>query len=146
MSFSGLFEMFKDPSFGFNELITAVKELFFSVYNSDYILHIRSLVWGFFSHIERLVPLMLFATFVVIAFFGKRIYPVLRFILFFILGFGLGIYFLAPPILGLLPNLPTWVIGLAAGTVVSVLSKFLYPPLISVLLRYAMVSSSDLSG
>ena len=128
MSFTAIVDAFKDSSFGIGELFVAFKDFVYNIYNSDYIMQVREIMWSFFGQFDRLLPLALFAVFAVIAFFGKRIYPVLRFILFFLMGFGLGIYFLATPIIGMLPNMPVWLIGLAAGIVISVLSKFLYYP------------------
>ena len=128
MSFTAIVDAFKNSSFGIGELFAAFRDFVYNLYNSDYILQVRAIMWSFFGQFDRLLPLALFAVFAVIAFFGKRIYPVLRFILFFIMGFGLGIYLLAPPIIGMLPNMPVWLIGLAAGIVISVLSKFLYYP------------------
>ena len=128
VSFTAIVDAFKDSSFGIGELFAAFKDFIYHLYNSDHIIEMREIVWSFFGQFDRLLPLALFAVFAVITFFGKRIYPVLRFILFFIMGFGLGIYLLATPIVGMLPNMPVWLIGLAAGIVISVLSKFLYYP------------------
>ena len=108
------------------DMFAAVKDFFIGVFQSSYIQQLWQAFKGGLDHIDRLLPLVLFALFAVIAFFGKRIYPVLRFLVFFVLGFGLGIYLLAPLMLGVLPNMPPWIIGLAAGIVLSVLSKFLY--------------------
>ena len=108
------------------DMFAAVKDFFIGVFQSSYIQQLWQAFKGGLDHIDRLLPLVLFALFAIIAFFGKRIYPVLRFLVFFVLGFVLGIYLLAPPILGVLPNLPPWLIGLASGIVLSVLSKFLY--------------------
>ena len=105
MSFTAIVDAFKDSSFGIGELFVAFKDFVYNIYNSDYIMQVREIMWSFFGQFDRLLPLALFAVFAVIAFFGKRIYPVLRFILFFIMGFGLGIYFLATPIIGMLPNM-----------------------------------------
>ena len=135
MSFTAIVDAFKDSSFGIGELFAAFKDFIYNLYNSDHIIEMREIVWSFFGQFDRLLPLALFAVFAVITFFGKRIYPVLRFILFFIMGFGLGIYLLATPIVGMLPNMPVWLIGLAAG-IIGIVSTLILELPINFLLDY----------
>lgn len=118
------------------DLFNSVKGFFLGVLESSYLQNLWHAFKDGIAQIDKLLPLILFALCAVVTFFGKRIYPVLRFTLFLVLGFVLGVYLLAPPIVGLLPNLPPVIIGLAAGLVVSVLSKFLYYAAITAAVGY----------
>lgn len=74
------------------------------------------------------------------AFFGKKIIGVLKFFLFFVLGFFLAIHFLAP----ILPpqiDVPAWIIGLVVALIAAVLARFLYTLIYLVLFAYGTYAS-----
>lgn len=75
----------------------------------------------------------IYTSFIVIAiiccllsvFFGRKIIGVIKFFVFFVLGFFLATHFLAP----VLPSgmhIPPWLIGLVVALIAAILSKFIY--------------------
>ena len=86
-------------------------------------------VWNTFMSL--VAPI--YTSFIVIAiiccllsvFFGRKIIVVIKFFVFFVVGFFLSTHFLAP----LLPpqiDIPAWIIGLVVALIAAVLSRFLY--------------------
>ena len=72
-----------------------------------------------------------------IALFGQRLFPIIKFFAFFVAGFTLGAHLLAP----LLPpevTIPDWIVGIVVALVAAVLSRFLYLVLYIVAAGYAM--------
>jgi hypothetical protein len=72
------------------------------------------------------------------ALFGKKMFSVIRFVLFLGAGFLLGVHLLAPIILPVIEMLPPWLIGVVVGIVAAVLSKFLYYVVFAVAIGYSM--------
>ena len=91
--------------------------------------HLKTLsesVWAAIGVVVPFLPYIGIALALIVAFAGKRLFSVLRFLAFFSFGFVLGVHFLTPLISVPLPMIPTWVIGLVTGIVAAVLSKLLY--------------------
>jgi hypothetical protein len=123
----------------FGEFITCVKEARFtfgviweaivSLFNEAVSNPDVSAVWnGFLGAIESInsiVFIICTALALIVAFFGRKIYGAIKFVLFFALGFLLGTHLLTP----LLPadiSLPGWIVGIVLALILGVLSKFIY--------------------
>ena len=113
--------------------------LFISTVMADgYILTVTGFIWDNLSAFLVYVPIGIIAISLLVNLLGKRIFPVLRFVSFFAAGFFLGIYFLSPLIIPSLNGMPVWVIGIVVGTLVAVLSKYLYFGVLAVGAAYSV--------
>lgn len=91
-----------------------------------------------FAGIEAVIPFIILALALVILFVGKRLFLFIRCLAFFVFGFVIGVYLLAPYVLVVIPTLPTWFIGLIIGIVSAVLSRLLYIVLYAFVPGYVM--------
>ena len=124
--FVEFFEKVSTASFGFAEIGAMINGFIANLFASEHFAPLWEMLWGYIGFITPYIPFILLAFYAVVALFGKKLFSILRFLAFFVVGFALGVYFLSPLILGVLPAIPTWVIGLVVGIVAAVLSKLLY--------------------
>lgn len=126
MDFLQFVDAIVNARFGFPEIFAAIGTFFTWLASDPNI----SLIWDTLmqgiSFILPYISLVLLLFYIIIAAFGKRLFSLLRFLAFFVAGFALGIYFLAPLINAVIQNLPPWVIGIVIGIVSAVLSKIFY--------------------
>ena len=115
----------KEARFTFDVIWQAIVDFFTDVFANPDV----SAAWnGFLNLIQpvhTIAVIVGIALALVIAFFGRKIIGVLKFALFFAVGFLLGTHLLAP----LLPpeiTLPGWIIGVVAALIAGVLSRFIY--------------------
>ena len=115
----------KEARFTFSVIWEAIVSLFNEVVTNPDV----STLWsGFLGAIESIYSIVLVACValsLVVAFFGRKIYGAIKFVLFFAIGFLLGAHLLTP----LLPpeiDLPSWIVGVVLALILSVLSKFIY--------------------
>ena len=94
-------------------------------------------MWWHLRYVKPFLPFILFVIYTLVATLGNKMFGFLRFSVLFISGFIIGIYTLSPLVLEVMPNLPTWVIGLITGIVAGVLSKILYFLIVSGGLGYS---------
>ena len=126
MTFSAFFDMVKNAEFGLDSTINGINNFIAGVLESTHVAVLRDYLATHLSAVLPYIPYVLLAIYAVVLFGGKRLFPFLRFLVFFGVGFVLGVYYLSPLVLVPLPTLPTWVIGLVAGIVASVMAKLLY--------------------
>ena len=80
----------------------------------------------FIEPIGMFIGIALVALLLGLGFFGQRIFGFVRWLLVFIVGFFAGAGFLAPVLQIFAPALKASVVGLAAGLILAVLSRFIY--------------------
>ena len=97
-------------------------------------------MWWHLRYVKPFLPFILFVLYIVVSCVGNKMFGFLRFCVFFITGFIIGVYTLSPLVLDVMPKLPTWVIGLITGIVSGVLSKVLYAIFLTSLLSYSTYS------
>ncbi len=81
---------------------------------------------------------VLLAFSVLMAFFGKKLLGLQKFIAFLAVGFGAGEVYVAPLLVDILPSLPAWVSGLVIGLIAALLCKFLYWIAVAVAAGYSV--------
>lgn len=122
MSFTDILDSIQNVAYGFEEIIDYIVLFFTDLLLNDYVLEVL-------DFIEPALPYMPYITLgicLIVAFFGRRLFGLLRFLTFFVLGALIGIYMLGPIILDVMPDLPVWVIGVVTGIVAGVLAKIVY--------------------
>ena len=122
MSFAGFLGAVQNVTYGFEELLALIGVFFTDMLLNE---HVASAL-AFMNPIWQFMPYITLGVSVLLAFFGKKMFGLFRFLFFFTVGALTGIYMLAPIILGVMPSLPTWVIGVVTGVVAGVLSKIVY--------------------
>lgn len=80
----------------------------------------------FIEPIGMFIGVALIALLLGLGFFGQRIFGFVRWLLVFIVGFFAGAGFLAPVLQIFAPALKASVVGVAAGLILAVLSRFIY--------------------
>jgi hypothetical protein len=115
----------KEARFTFDVIWQAIVAFFGDVLSNPDV----SAVWnGFLSAIEPIYTIAIIVGIVlalVIAFFGRKLMGVIKFIAFFVAGFLVGTHVLAP----LLPPeiaIPGWISGIVLALIAGVLSRFIY--------------------
>ncbi len=101
-------------------------KIFYAVMSEPSIAPIIAYIDGFLGQWAMVVPFVLIALFITIGLFGRRMTNVIRYILFFVLGFFASVYWLVPLAQIYVPELPGYVVGLVIGIIASVLSRFIY--------------------
>ena len=135
------FSEFIDYLIGARFSFTYVWELLVSVYtsiasNSD-VLSIWDGIMNFLNPVSTAIPYIIMAFGLIVALFGKKMGGVLKFLGFFVIGFFIGVHFLAPVIPAEVP-IPIWVTGIVVAIVVAVLSKFVFVITASVTVLYSV--------
>ena len=69
---------------------------------------------------------ILLALALIVAFFGKKLLGVMKFLLCFVAGYALGVYYLAAPVQSIFEAIPSWAVGLAVGVVAALLCSLVY--------------------
>lgn len=124
-SFSEFIECLARAQFGFKSIWEALVDLYYSVTRNP---DIEDIWEGFMTALEPIMvamPFIIMIIGIVIGLFGKKMFFVLKFAACFLLGFIVGVYFLAPVIPESIP-IPAWVIGLVIAVIFAVLFKFVY--------------------
>jgi len=98
---------------------------------------IWSTVNDFISPIVTFLPYILIIAGFLVAFFGKKMGGLVKFLGFFFIGFVIGVQFLAPVIPPEVPIAP-WIVGIVVAVVAAVMSKFLFVAVFSVLVLYSV--------
>lgn len=127
-----------NPTITFDEIFAAIGAFFMTFITDPGVLGLWD---GFASAIGVVLPYMpfiLLAFYLVVTFFGKKLFSLLRFLTFFVAGYALGVLLLAPQVLAMMPAIPDWAIGVAAGLIAAILSKFLYFITIVVAVGYSV--------
>ena len=79
-----------------------------------------------FSTLAAIMPYITVSLMFLFIFFGKKILPVIKFAVSFIVGFGFGVYLVAPLLNDAIGTVPSWVSGLLIAILASVLYRLIY--------------------
>lgn len=101
----------------------------------DGVSQIHSALIGFVDPVYGLLPYIFIFLSLIVAFFGKKILGILKFLAIFVTGFIFGAYFITPVFADLI-SVPSWVWGLVIGIVAAVLYRFVYYTLYGVSMVY----------
>ncbi|MBQ8720174.1 MAG: hypothetical protein IJY65_03990 [Clostridia bacterium] len=110
-------------SVGFEELGSAFSEMFSAIAASPTVMYVWEKLMSF--TIAPTYPYIMVLLGLGIAFFGKKMLPVLKFVAFFVIGFLIGSTFLAP-MLDKFVVMPYWIMGLALAIVTGVFNRLEY--------------------
>lgn len=132
-AFNSFFDVIKNGTYGFNELFAFLSQLWTNVFSNEHIVVITDSVN---SVVGSFLPFVLLGVYAAVLLFGKRIFGVVRFVAFFLVGFFLGTYYLADAVMGFFPSIPAFVVGTLIGLTLGVLSKPIYYVLYTVVACY----------
>ena len=135
-SFADFFTALWQGSFGFDKLYAWLYSVFFGMIDMPDLAFIKGTVDSFYFKLGYLFALILVVLSLLIAFFGKKLLPILKFLGFFVIGFTAGAYFVTP-LIEILLYIPAWVSGLVIGVVCAVLYRFIYYALYAILVTYS---------
>lgn len=136
MTFGGFFDAVFTVEYGFAEIYQAIAKFYSKIWADFNVNELVSGMWWHLRYVKPMLPFILLIIYAVVAMFGQKMYSVLRFSVFCLTGFIIGVYTLSPLVLEVLPTLPTWVIGLITGIVSGVLSKILHVIMLNAILGY----------
>ena len=140
MSFSEFFNAVKNAEFSFVGIGEWLASIYYSITENPDIVS----VWQFLTDTYNayLIPLTLL--FIVIgltvAFYGQKITGIIKFWVFFVIGFSVGVHYLSPIIPDTV-HIQSWIIGLVVAIVTAVLYKYLYYALIAAAVGYSVYLS-----
>ena len=135
--FSDLIDHLIGARFGFTYLWELIVALFRAVITNGDVQSIWATLKNFAYPVMAFVPYALMLAGLIVAFFGKKMSGILKFIALFIVGFALGVHFLVPVMPPEAP-IPAWIIGLVVAIVAAVLSKFLFVTTCSAVTLYSV--------
>ena len=115
------FNNFLAGKFGYDALKDAVVKFDNTVATNPDMSTIVDLVRSFAS----IIPFIMMASMLLIALFGKKLLPVIKFVSSFAAGFGLGVYFISPIVADIVA-IPAWVSGLVVGVLAALIYRLLY--------------------
>ena len=136
-SFGEFFSAVKEARFGFREVWQWITDLYYSITVNSDIADVWDAIMRVLDPIYSIVPYVLIALCIAVAFFGKKMMPVIKFSAFFVLGFVLGVYYITP-LLNDIIAIPPWVSGLVIAIVAAVLYRFLYFATYAVAVGYSV--------
>ena len=119
---SDFFSKFIAGDFGFDALKEAVIR-----FDKTVSAHPDMMVFSdFFNSVASVMPYVTMGVMLLFLFFGKKLLPQIKFVCSFFVGFGLGVYFLAPAVSGIISGLPAWVSGLVVALLLLAINRFFY--------------------
>lgn len=136
-SFGEFFDALKEARFGFGAFWQWVTDLYYSMTVNSDIAKIWNGLMNLIRPIYVVIPIILIIFAVLVALFGRKMMPVLKFFFFLVIGFALGVYFITPLVSRII-SVPGWVCGLVIGVVSAVLYRFLYLAFYSIACLYSV--------
>ena len=124
-SFGAFFEALWQTRFGFAQIWEWIVGVYQSAIEMPGLVELRASIDGFFAQMLGVLPYILIALCIIVAFAGRKIISVLKFLCFFFVGFLFGAYYISP-VLWTFVGVPSWAVGLAIGIVAAVLYRFVY--------------------
>ena len=124
-SFSEFFVCVREAKFTFGVIWDYIVSFYYALTENPSISAVWNGIMDVFHPVSIIFMLVVVAVCLAVAFFGRKIMPILKFLSFFVLGFVFGTHLLAP----LLPpevSIPDWIIGIVLALIAAVLSRFLY--------------------
>lgn len=136
-SFTEFIECLAQARFGFESIWEAIRDLYYSVTQNPDIESMWSGLMTALAPAANVIPFVIMLLGIVVGLFGKKMMWLIKFVAFFIFGFTVGVYFLAPVIPESIP-IPAWVTGLVIAAISAVLYKFIYIIVYSVGITYVI--------
>ena len=131
--FLNFFNDLKAGKFGYGALKDAVVD-----FNDTVATHAdMGMVMDLIKSFATFIPYIMMAAMLLMAFFGKKLLPVTKFVSFFAIGFGLGVYFIQPLVEDIV-SIPAWISGLVVGILAAIICRFLYVIFFGVAVFYAV--------
>ena len=124
--FMNFFYAIKDGAFGIDGSIAYIINFVKNMWASEAVATVKDWFFGLIAPIWVAVPFILLGFYVLLALAGKRLFGILRFLTFFVVGVLLGTYLLSPLVAKVIPQIPPFITGILTGIVAAVLSKILY--------------------
>ena len=124
-SIGAFFQALIQGEFGFYELWEYFVNLYYAVTKAPDVMNIWAALMKVIDPIYSVVPYIIIILCLVVAFFGKKLMPVLKFLGCFLVGFVCGVYFIGPSLMPII-NVPPWVCGLVLAIIAAVLYRFIY--------------------
>ncbi len=137
MTFAEFINTVKEAGFSFSGIRDWILWLYRSITHNEDIINIWDYIFSAFLNHTALFCLFFIAAGVFIALFGQRFAGIIKFLVFFVIGFTVGTHYLSP----LLPaeaNIKSWAVGIAFAIICAVLYKYLYYGLLSVAVGYTV--------
>ena len=103
-----------------------LREYLRTVYCEPSVLPVTLFFRDMLNAIDVALPYIVLIASLIIGFFGKRLFPYIRSIIFFGAGFVGGMLFCAPFVQQYIPAIPQLAVGIALGLLLAVLSRFVY--------------------
>ena len=124
-SIGAFFQALIKGEFGFYEVWEYFVNLYYAVTKAPDMMNIWAALMKALDPIYGAVPYILIGLCLIMAFFGKKLMPVLKFLGCFFVGFVCGVYFIGPLLMAVI-NVPPWVCGLVLAIIAAVLYRFIY--------------------
>lgn len=124
-NFSEFFVCVREAKFTFGVIWDYIVSLYYAVTKNPSVSVVWNGIMDGLSPVSIMFMLVVVAVCIVVALFGQRLLPIIKFCAFFVAGFALGTHLLSP----LLPpevNIPDWIVGIVVALIAAVLSRFLY--------------------
>ena len=113
------FNDFKAGKFGYGALKDAVVDFNGAVASEV------PVVTDFVASFAAYIPYIMMASMLLMAFFGKKLLPLIKFVSFFVGGFGLGVRFIHPLLADII-TMEAWISGLVVGILAALIYRLLY--------------------
>ena len=136
--FTAFFDTVKNGTFGFEQIFAYIAELWASILANEHIVGVTEWINTTLAAVLPFLPYILLGVYAILLLFGKRLFSLVRFIAFFLAGFVLGVYYLAPIVIGYFASIPAFVVGIVVGLLAAVLGKLLYYVAYSVAVGYSV--------
>ena len=127
----------KEARYGFGDIWSYLVTFYYTVTENPTVSAIWNAFMGAIAPAFAIVMILVILFSVSVSLFGQRMIGALKFMFFFVIGFVIGVQLLAPVI----PEgvrIPPWIVGLVVALITSVLYRFLYIGLYSVVVGYSV--------
>ena len=115
------FNKFVAGEFGYGALKDSVKKFDTTIAEHPDMSSFMALINSF----ADIIPYIMIASMFLILFWGKKLLPIIKFITSFAVGFGLGVYFIAPLIDDVV-SIPVWISGIVIGILAAIIYRLVY--------------------
>ena len=134
----GIINAIINPSVSFDEIFAAITGFLDAFVTNPGVLKLWDTIVSPMGSTLPFVHTLVLALCLAVAFFGKKMFSLLRFLSFLVLGYAVGLVIVAPILIPIMPTLPDWAVGLVIGFISAIVSKFLYFIVIAVAAGYAV--------
>lgn len=134
----GIIDSIIHPTVGYEAIFAAIGEFFNAFKSNPGVLGLWNSIVAAIGGALPYVHIITFAFCLLVAFFGKKIFSLLRFLSFLFIGYAVGVVTIAPLFVPIMPTLPDWAVGVVIGFISAIVSKFLYFITIAITSGYAV--------